>query len=173
MVRTEYVEDPGLADELEKQGWNRPNAPLIDTDDAGRWAHEYMAQWRKAPMRLDENWLEGSMIGWFANALETGKRIGAAQERIRKDREDGEKLLKAVEAEARADVTRDLLLESVHAGVTSPEALVKRLVELQETVRELKSKGVPTATIGDVTITGPDMKQVLEVVEKLARKGGY
>jgi hypothetical protein len=155
MVRAEYAADPSLAEELEAAGWNLPDGPLIDTDDAGRWAHEFMTHWRQAPPPEGENWLEGEMIGWFANALETGKRIGAAQEKIRRDREDGEKLLKAVEnmkaekaaweSEHRLDENRrdrrDALLENLqknHGEPLSPlEASVNIIVDLQDALTEL------------------------------------
>jgi hypothetical protein len=165
-----YVSEASLAEDLKKEGipvteeaenlmkdWE-----LLESADAAVWAHEftkrYWAHWTPLdPRALPMNDIEALMLSWFASAIETGKRVGAEKAREGRD--------------GTGEVRRELLLESVRQGVTSPEALVDRLLELQEAVAELKQvrdEGVPTATLGDLTITGPSMEQVMQAVATLA-----
>lgn len=52
-------------------------AVLRDSTDARVWAQEFVAMFHgreigEGPLTVDE----GTMIGWFANAIENGKRAG-------------------------------------------------------------------------------------------------
>ena len=67
--------------------WDRSEiVPLIDDTNAMRWAAEFSQQFGIFPKRgeipADEiaaQWQVGVMIGWFANAIETGRRHHPAQ----------------------------------------------------------------------------------------------
>jgi hypothetical protein len=75
------------------------NIPLIDDTDARRWAQEFLATitpW-VAHSELDE----GFMIGWFANAIETGRRHHPAQ--VEADRLAVEAALACTSASGDAD----------------------------------------------------------------------
>jgi hypothetical protein len=54
------------------------NLNLIDTTDARIWANEWVRIAREIEAADDGRTVidEGWMIGWFANALETGRRAG-------------------------------------------------------------------------------------------------
>jgi hypothetical protein len=45
---------------------------LLSTTDASVWAEEFMAEFGDRKQDIDE----GLMIGWFANAIETGRSQG-------------------------------------------------------------------------------------------------
>ena len=47
---------------------------LLSTTDAQVWAEEFMATF--AGRIVGEAVTEGTMIGWFANAIETGRSAG-------------------------------------------------------------------------------------------------
>jgi hypothetical protein len=44
---------------------------LLETTDARKWAQEFMREFGDRKAEIDE----GLMIAWFANAIETGRRI--------------------------------------------------------------------------------------------------
>lgn len=48
---------------------------LLETTDGQKWAQEFMRLFGDRRDEIDE----GLMIGWFANAIETGRRAGEGQ----------------------------------------------------------------------------------------------
>jgi hypothetical protein len=146
-----YVSEASLAEDLKEAGIPVSEAAeellkdweLLDTDDAAVWAHEftkrYWSHWTPLdPRALPMNDIEALMLSWFASAVETGKRVGAEKAR--------ERLIAAEEEKAFR------LLDAARKQAREDE----------------QNEGVPTATIGELTITGPDMEQVMQAVATLA-----
>lgn len=51
---------------------------LTETTDAMTWAQQFVKTIEEHPDTADPR-DEGFMVGWFANAIEAGRRAGAAQ----------------------------------------------------------------------------------------------
>lgn len=66
------------------------NRQLIDTVDVQIWAHQFCKRF----IGIDE----GTMISWFANAMESAKRLGPSQEPLTEKQE--EEMLKGYETQA-------------------------------------------------------------------------
>jgi hypothetical protein len=86
------------------------HAELIDSTDAKRWAREFIALFGT---RLDEV-DEGLMLSWFANAIETGRRVGDAALAAETERADGLDLaLQALRVDVAAEAREDALREAL------------------------------------------------------------